>query len=111
MTTARTTDKGTRALVVAMLGLVSLLLVVVGWAIVAGNNAALAGAKATRHATDVATKLSVHEARQNGTLENISSQLSTLRTYHSTLRGELKAQRKLLDDLLKQSHTFHNQAD
>lgn len=109
--TPKTSDKGTQRLMVAMLAMMTLLVVIVGWAIAAGNNAALAGARATKHATDAATALSVHEARQNGTLESINSQLSTLRTYHSTLRGELKEQRKLLDDLLKQSHVTHKQAD
>lgn len=71
------------------------------------NGASQAALEASRLADKVAADLSVHEARQNGALESIKSQLGTLRTYHSTLRGEMKEQRLLLDELLRKSHTNH----
>lgn len=63
-----------------------------------------ASSRATEAATRAQTELSVHAAKQNGSFESIQSQLSTLRTYHSTLRGELREQRKLLDELLRKSY-------
>ena len=80
-----------------MIGLMTLMMVLVGFAM-AGSR------EATREATKAQTELSVHAARQNGSFESIQSQLGTLRTYHSTLRAEMKEQRKLLDELLKASH-------
>ena len=80
-----------------LIGLMALLLVLVGFAMASST-------EAVREATKAQTELSVHSARQNGSFESIQSQLGTLRTYHSTLRGEMKEQRKLLDELLKASH-------
>jgi hypothetical protein len=82
------------------LGLVSM-------ANVTSNAAATTANEASDQAAAVAADLSIHEARQNGSFESIESQLSTLRTYHSTLRGEIKEQRKLLDELLRQSYSDH----
>ena len=87
-----------------LIGLMALLLVLVGFAMASST-------EAVREATKAQTELSVHAARQNGSFESIQSQLGTLRTYHSTHRGELKdmreemqGHRKLLDELLKASH-------
>ena len=69
------------------------------------------GANAAEASTKVENSLLVHEAKQTGTFESIQSQLATLRVYHSTLRGEMKEQRKLLDELLRHSGTIHNSVE
>lgn len=107
MTTVKpqeSTDKSTRWVIGSIFAILMLLIILVGIAITGSSDA-------TEKSSDVASQLSIHEARQNGTLESINSQLSTLRTYHSTLRGEMKEQRKLLDDLLRRSHVIHKPAD
>jgi len=87
-----------------IIAMVGLLIVMVGFSIAGSNRAHEASAEARREATKAQAGLSVHSARQNGSFESIQSQLSTLRTYHSTLRGEMKEQRQLLDELLKSSY-------
>lgn len=100
-------DKINRWWLVVVLGPMALFLTMVGLSIGAALSASDAALEASRLADKVAADLSVHEARQNGALESIKSQLGTLRTYHSTLRGEMKEQRLLLDELLRKSHPNH----
>ncbi len=100
-------DKINRWWLVLVLGPMALFLTMVGLSIGGALAASDAALEASRLADKVAADLSVHEARQNGALESIKSQLGTLRTYHSTLRGEMKEQRLLLDELLRKSHTNH----
>ena len=80
------------------------------------NAAATSANEASDQAAAVAADLSIHSARQNGEYGSINSQLSTLRTYHSTLRGEMKDQRdergeeikelrEMVNELLRQSYS------
>lgn len=100
-------EKINRWWLVVVLGPMALFLTLVAYSNGLANGANKEALKASRLADKVAADLSVHEARQNGALESIKSQLGTLRTYHSTLRGEMKEQRLLLDELLRKSHTNH----
>ncbi len=86
-----------------LMGLMSVLIVLVGISIATGQAAAARAQDAMDEAHQAQNDLKVHAAKQNGSFESITSQLSTLRTYHSTLRGEMKEQRKLLDELLRKS--------
>ena len=95
------------ALPAILIGLMSVFLGLVSMANVVSNAAATSANEASGQSAQVAADLTVHEARQNGSFESIDSQLSTLRTYHSTLRGELKEQRKLMDELLRRSYSEH----
>ncbi len=92
-----------------VMGFNALLISVVLYAADSANTAREESADATRDASKAQAELAVHSARQNGSFESIQSQLSTLRTYHSTLRSEMKEQRKLLDELLKTSHAIPRQ--
>lgn len=92
-----------------MMGMMTLLLVLVAWAVNSGTQAVSAGVEAKAKAVEVENLLAVHEASQNGSFEKIESQLNTLRTYHSTMRGDFKEQRldfkdmrKILDELLNE---------
>lgn len=87
--------------------LIGLMGVFLAMAVYAGGLAAIASGvahDAVRRADQVANDLSIHEARQNGSLERIDSQLGTLRGYHSTHRGEHKEDRKIMDELLRHSY-------
>lgn len=86
-----------------LIGLMVLLCAIMTLSLVAGTTANARAQTAVDEAQQAQTDLSVHTARQNGSFESINSQLSTLRTYHSTLRSEMKEQRKLLDELLRKS--------
>ena len=88
----------------------ALLLSFVAYANGVATSANATAQNACHQVDKMAAELSIHEARQNGSLEAIQSQLSTLRTYHSTLRGEMKEQRKLLDELLRHSYSEHSAA-
>ena len=86
-----------------LMGLMTLLIVLVGISIATGQAASTRAQEAMCEAHQAQTDLKVHAAKQNGSFEAITSQLSTLRTYHSTIRGEMKEQRLLLDELLRKS--------
>jgi hypothetical protein len=60
-------------------------------------------AEASGKSIDVQHLLSVHEARQNGSLDRIDARLTDLSAYHTELHDEMREQRKLLDELLRQS--------
>lgn len=59
----------------------------------AATSANISANEASREASKVATNLSVHEARQNGTLESIEARLTK--------------QDKVLDELLRRSYSEH----
>lgn len=82
----------------------------IGLLVVIGLSLATIGGMAWSAGYDAQNELDQHAARQNGSLEtiqtqfeSIESQLGSLRTYHSTLRGEIKDQRVVLDELLLRS--------
>lgn len=113
------THKNVKWLLAILYGVMSLFLGLVGYAIAAEHTAVDAGHSAKAAARQVAVDLELHQARQNGTLESIQSQLGTLRTYYSNLRGDVREQteviradvkdnREILDELLRHagSHTI-----
>lgn len=82
----------------------------IGLLVCIGLGLATIGGMAWSAGYDAQNELDQHKARQNGSFESIQvqfesiqSQLGTLRVYHSTLRGEIKDQRVVLDELLLRS--------
>ncbi len=76
-----------------LLGLMGVFLALVIFAGGAATSANISANEASREASKVATNLSVHEARQNGTLESIEARLTK--------------QDKVLDELLRRSYSEH----
>jgi septal ring factor EnvC (AmiA/AmiB activator) len=77
-------------LVNVLIGIMLLLLGVVGISIRASYAATTRAQTALDASTGVMNELKLHVAEQKGQFEGIESQLNTLRTYHSTLRGDIK---------------------
>lgn len=104
-----------------LISLMTVFLGLVSMANVTSNAAATTANEASDQAAQVAADLSIHDARQNGSLEQIQGQLGTLRGYHSTHRGDIAElredidvkfaeHRKLLDELLRHSYSEHSPA-
>lgn len=83
--------------------LMALMGVFLALVVYAGGLAAVASGTAydaSRKADKVASDLSVHAARQNGSLESIAASLAQLRT-------DQLDQRKVVDELLRRSYSDH----
>ena len=84
----------------AALGLMGVFLTLVVFSVGLALGANGAAHEAGRKADKVASDLSVHEARQNGSLQSIQAHLSQLHT------GQAQ-QDKVLDELLRRSYSGH----
>jgi Tfp pilus assembly protein PilO len=85
-----------------VLTLMGLLIVVVGFSIAASSQASQDARESMQKAGEVKTAISIHEARQNGSLENINNQLTDVREDMSDVRADVSEMRKTLHEALKQ---------